>query len=197
MIARLFFSILLLTSLAACASGARSGAMTAPVTEATVISDTSSLKKAITVGDVTGGSKTNPLWTSEVGNPEFKTALEQSLTLNAMYETEHPRYRLEAKLVELNQPLVGFDATVGSRVFYRLGNAEDNDLVYEKEISCEYTANFSDALLGVERLRLANEGSMKKNISLFLEELVAEFKKRVAAAAAAPASPEDLAGAGT
>ncbi len=196
MIARLFFSILLLTSLAACASGARSGAMTAPVTEATVISDTSSLKKAITVSEVTGGSETNPLWMSEVGNPEFKTALEQSLTLNAMYETERPRYRLEAKLMELDQPYAGFDATVGSRVFYRLGRAEDNDLVYQTEISCEYTANFSDALLGVERLRLANEGAMKKNITLFMEALVAEFKKRDAAAAA-PASNEDLAGAGT
>ncbi|WP_293328449.1 hypothetical protein [Parvibaculum sp.] len=197
MIARLFFSILLLTSLAACASGARSGAMTAPVTEATVISDTSSLKKAITVGDVTGGSETNPLWTSEVGSPEFKTALEQSLMLDAMYAAEKPKYRLDAQMLDIDQPIVGLDLTVDSHVRYRLTEIDTNELVYEREISCSYTANFSDAFLGVERLRLANEGTMKKNISLFIEELVREFKKRDAAAAAAPASTEDLAGAGT
>lgn len=183
MIARLFFSILLLTSVAACASGARSGAMTASITEATVISDTSSLKKAITVGEVTGGSETNPLWTSEVGSPEFQTALEQSLMLNAMYEAGKPKYRLDAKLLDVDQPIMGLDLTVDSHVFYRLAEAGSDELVYETEISCSYTANFSDAFLGVERLRLANEGSMKKNISLFIEALVAEFKKRDAISA--------------
>lgn len=183
MITRVLFSIALLVTLSACATGARPSAMTASVSNTTVISETSSLRKAITVAEVSGGQETNPLWTSQVDNASFKSALEQSLTLHAMISEGAARYKLEAKLLELDQPFGGFDMTVGSRVFYRLAEADTNERVYEKEIDCEYTADFSDAFLGYERLKLANEGAIKKNIALFMEALIAEFKKRDAAEA--------------
>lgn len=157
--------------------------MTAPISSDTVISETSSLRKSIAVVEVSGGKETNPLWTSQVDDAAFKEALEQSLTLHAMIAETSPRYKLEAKLLELDQPFGGFNMTVGSRVFYRLADAVSNERVYETEIDCEYTAELSDAFLGYERLKLANEGAIKKNIALFIEALVAEMKKRDAAAA--------------
>ncbi|MBX3506538.1 MAG: hypothetical protein KF895_13755 [Parvibaculum sp.] len=184
MTSRFILLLVVLTSLSACASGARTGAMTAPVSSATIISESSSLKRAITVSEISGGKETNPLWMSNVGNNEFRAALEQSLMLHALHASASPRFKLEATLVDLKQPLGGFDVTVGSRVYYRLATADTNERVYEKDVSCEYTANFSDALLGYERLRLANEGAIKKNISIFIEDLVAEFAKRDAQAAA-------------
>lgn len=184
---RFILLLAVLTSLSACASGARTGAMTAPVSSTTIISEDSSLKRSITVSEISGGKETNPLWMSNVGNNEFKAALEQSLMLHALHNNSSPHYKLEAKLVDLKQPLGGFDVTVGSRVYYRLARADNNERIYEKDVSCEYTANFSDALLGYERLRLANEGAIKKNISIFIEELIAEFAKRDAEAASASA----------
>lgn len=183
MLARLLLSAALLVSLSACATGARPSAMTASISSDTVISDTSSLRKSITVVEVSGGKETNPLWTSQVDNAAFKDALEQSLTLHAMIAETSPRYNLEAKLLELDQPFGGFNMTVGSRVFYRLADATSNERVYETEINCEYTAELSDAFLGYERLKLANEGAIKKNIALFIEALVVEMNKRDAAAA--------------
>ncbi|MCS6780659.1 MAG: hypothetical protein NZ555_13270 [Geminicoccaceae bacterium] len=38
-----------------------------------------------------------------------------------------------------------------------------------------YTATFADAALGVERLRLANEGSMRRNIETFIDRLVEHY----------------------
>lgn len=175
---RLVFLIVVLASLTACASGARTGAMTAPVSSGNIISEASSLRRSIIVSEVGGGKETNPLWMSNVGNNEFKSALEQSLMLHALLDTSAPRYKLEAKLIKLRQPLGGFDVTVGSHVYYSLSDIETNERVYDADINCDYTAALSDAFLGYERLRLANEGSIKKNISLFIEGLVAEFRKR-------------------
>ena len=182
MLVRVLFSMALLVTLSACATGASPSAMTAEVSNVTVIAESSSLRKSITVSEVTGGSKTNPLWTSQVDDAAFKTALEQSLTVHAMINDAAPRYKLEVKLVDLDQPFGGFDMTVSSRVFYLLLDAETNQRTYETEINCEYTAKLSDAFLGYERLKLANEGAIKKNISLFIEAMIAEFKKRDAAA---------------
>lgn len=185
---RLILILAVFTSLSACASGARTGAMTAPVSSTTIISESSSLRKSITVAEVSGGKETNPLWASNVGNTEFKAALEQSLMLHALHEAATPLYKLEANLIKIDQPFVGFDMTVGARVSYRLATVDTNERVYEREVQCEYTAALSDAFLGYERLRLANEGAIKKNISIFIEGLIAEFVKRDAAAVTATAS---------
>lgn len=121
------------------------------------------------------------MWKSQVGTPEFQQALTQSLQANTMLATGAPRYHLDANLENLDQPaLGGFDMTVGSRIRYKLTDIATGKPAFEKAIETEYTANFSDAFAGVERLRLANEGSIKKNIGLFLEALVQAFKAQPA-----------------
>ena len=48
--------------------------------------------------------------------------------------------------------------------------------MFDQTITEPYTANFSDAFLAVERLRLANEGAMRVNIGTFLKALVSHSK---------------------
>ena len=74
------------------------GAPTAPVPE------NSPLKQAVQVNNVSGGQSTNPLWTSKVGNPEFQDALQQSLSAQGLLGQGPTRYRLDAILMQLEQP---------------------------------------------------------------------------------------------
>lgn len=159
--------------LSACASGARTGAMTVPVSGDTLISASAPAYNAIDVGSVTGGSKTNPLWKSEVSNENFQAALQQSLELHAMAGMGHGRYVLNAQLLDLDQPFVGFDSTVTATVRYTLISNQDNSTKFDETIKTPYTANFSDAFVGVERLRLANEGAIRKNIDALIKKLIA------------------------
>jgi hypothetical protein len=56
------------------------------------------LKGQMNVSRVAGGKETNPLWTSQVDNQGFKTALEQSLIL-AGYKAQNPntaKYQVDA-----------------------------------------------------------------------------------------------------
>jgi hypothetical protein len=167
---------LLMVMLSACASGARTGAMTAEVTPDNIIADSSPVKGAIKVGTVAGGEATNPLWKSEVSNENFRTALEQSLALHTMAASKSPGYMLNAELVDLDQPFGGFDMTVTAKVHYTLVRSADGAVAVDELISTPFTATMGDSMLGVERMRLANEGAVRANITTAIAKIIASVK---------------------
>lgn len=158
--------------LAACASASKPGAMVAELTDATIIRDDSALRSTFAVGAVTGGKETSPLWKSNVSSEDFAEALRQSLAGHALLAATEGRYIVDAELVEVKQPFAGFNMTVTSTVKYKVTDAATSSVVLEKDVVNEYTAKMGDAFVGTERLRLANEGSMKGNIAQFIETLV-------------------------
>ena len=160
-------------SLAACASASNPGAMVADLTESTIIQETSPLRENVTVGDVDGGKETNPLWTSEVSNEAFAEALRQSFAAHAILATAQGDYRLDAELVKLKQPFAGFNMTVTSTVNYILTEVSTGNTVFEETIETAHTAKTGDAFMAVKRLQLANEGSIKNNISALIEKMIA------------------------
>jgi hypothetical protein len=158
-----------------CSSGARSGAMTAGVTADTLVSDSSPVKSAIQIGKVAGGSDTNPLWRSEVSNENFRVALEQSLALHAMTD-KSGKYMLNAELISLDQPFAGFDMEVTALVHYTLVATADGSVKLDETVKTPFTATMGDSMLGVERLRLANEGAIKANINQIIVRIIAAAK---------------------
>lgn len=169
-------------ALGACASASKPGAMVAEVTDATIIADNSPLRENVSVGEVTGGKETSPLWKSNVSNEDFAEALRQSLSAHAMLSMGEGTYRLDAKLIQLKQPMVAINSTVTSIVNYTLTDLASGETIFDETVEEAYTAKFGDALLGVERLRLANEGSIKQNISTLIRLLI----ERVDSAASTP-----------
>lgn len=127
----------------------------------------------IAVEMVTGGKETNPLWTSMVNANEFKQALAKSLDNARLYHSDQKTapYRLEASLNKLDQPLIGLDMTVTCHATYRIFNNKTNKVVYEKTLKTPYTEKFTNAFLGTERLKMANEGAVKANIKGLINDL--------------------------
>lgn len=165
-----------LLPLAACSSPADPGAMTAPVSEATLLPPGSALRRALQVGQVSGGRETHPLWKSDVSAPDFAEALRRSLNAHAMLGGAAGGYRVDADLLRVDQPLIALDAEVTAEVRYRLVRLSDNAVLFDQAIARPYTANFSSSLIGVTRLKLANEGAIRENISAFIAALVAQEK---------------------
>ena len=63
--------------------------------------------------------------------------------------------------------------TVTASINYVLTERASGKTVYTKTITLPYTAKFSDAFAGYERLRLANEGAARENIKQLIDELIA------------------------
>ena len=165
--------IAMLGILSACATPARSGYM---VPESTLFSSCgpdSPLYNAIAISKVGGGEKTNPLLASKVGNNELEEALRLSLSQRGFLCTSDVAapFRLEAFLLELQQPSTGYTMIVTSAMRYKLTRRSDDQVLYDDIITASYKATVGDAFSGVHRLKLANEGSIRTNIAVFLQHL--------------------------
>ena len=109
---------------------------------------------------------------STVSSASFKTTFISAATLRAIGRYGS-KYRLTADLTRLDQPMMGFDMTVGSTVRYSLIETQTRKEVYARVIQISYTAKMSDAFLVSQRLKLANEGAVKANIEAFIKDLIA------------------------
>ena len=182
--ARLTFVTLALTQVAACATAAKPEAMVAMPTESSQPFP-QGLQHAMCVRTVTGGQKTNALWVSKVDDQSFQTALTNSLAGAGLTAPGTGcSFPVDVNLLGLSQPVAGFDMTVTSHVNYKVYDTSGQPLVLAT-IDAPYTANFSAAFVGAERLRLANEGAIRTNISQFMDKL---RQTEVKSAAAAPAA---------
>ncbi len=156
-----------LMTLGGCAAGARQQAMTASKDPGVSKPEPGAL---YAVGGVGGGEETNPLWTSEIDSAAFREALIASMINYGIYDASSDM-KVLAILEEVDQPLIGISMTVTSRVNYRVTD-EDDQVLFERTVTVPYTAEFSDSFYGVERLRLANEGSARANIDRFIGLLI-------------------------
>lgn len=166
----LIISTLILT---ACASPARVEKMAIPSDDAaSKYSGDTPLKDNITVYSVTGGESTNPMWTSEIASDDFKKALVMSLEIAKLLskDNKNGKYFLDAKMIEVDQPIFGASLTVTSTIKYTLTD-RNNKIILDETIETPYTATMGDAFLAVERLKLANEGSAQTNIAGLIQKL--------------------------
>lgn len=165
--------IAMLGILSACATPARPGRMVPESALFPSYSPDSPLRNAIAISKVGGGEKTDPLQRSKVGNKELHEALRLSLSQYGLLSTSDVAapFLLEVFLIELKQPRWGLTAIVTSAMRYKLTRSCDNQVVYDDILTASYQATVDDAFYGVHRLKLANEGSIRANITTFLENL--------------------------
>lgn len=169
----IFFYVGIALVVTACASPARIEEMSVAGQPSQRIAATP-LRNNLAIKDVTGGTDTNPMWKSNIGSIEFERALEGSLrAVGLLSPAQSGRFILTAHLEKVDQPLVGFSMTVTASVRYIVTERSTGKDLFNKVISVPYTAAMSDAFLGTERLRLANEGAVRVNITQLIDELFA------------------------
>lgn len=170
-----YFQIAVLLAMVAmmggCATPARVDQMTVEGQPSQRIAATP-FRNHLMVRDVTGGQETNPMWRSSIGSNEFRQALEGSLRAVGLLSLDpNSRYLLTAHLEKVDQPFAGFDMTVTASVRYTVSERATGKEVFGRTVAVPYTASFGDSLLGAERLKLANEGAVRANITQLIDEL--------------------------
>jgi hypothetical protein len=80
-------------------------------------------------------------------------------------------YRLDVFLVDLKQPLSSFTMIVDSFIRYKLSSTADGNVIYDDIITASDKATVDDAFYGPNRLKIANERSIRANITSFMERL--------------------------
>jgi hypothetical protein len=177
--------LVLALGLSACASrppeAPEAVEMRVPITPQTTISANSNLRQAVAIGQVSNVRETDWFFGPGVLSSDFAEALRLSLSVRTMLALHDERFRLEANMIDLQHPIMGFDVTVTSKIRYRLTRVADNTIVFEREITAPFTTAFSSRRAGLERLKLASAGSIRENISHFLAALIAAEAENPAA----------------
>lgn len=117
---------------------------------------------AIMVAAVSGGLDTDPLSISEVDNRRLAEALEISLRDAGLGAAEGGRFRLEAYLKKLDQPITPSPRTVTATVMYQLSEVPSGDLYYQRTLVTSASSS------SVEK---ANEEALRANIARLIVEL--------------------------
>ena len=163
-------ALILVAGLGACAAPARPEAMTVGV-QPTDRQFPQPFRRAMCVRNVTGGESTNPLWVSKVDNGGFQSALSSSLGNTGLAAGGSDcAFPIDANLLGLAQPIMGFDLTVTSHVNYKVYDRAGQPVLLET-VDVPFTATMSDSLVAFERLRIANEGAIRTSIQKFLDKL--------------------------
>jgi len=146
-------------------------------------------RHALAIARVNGGEKSYPLWRSKVDGENFRKALESSLGLSRLLADppSAAKFDLYVNLAEVKQPLsVVFDSTVTSRIEYRVIEKGTNRIWFSDTVFGAYNTkwnpfcfvlyvpllNFPESCSEMDVLRLANEGSIRKNIEQFIKKLL-------------------------
>lgn len=164
-----FLSLLVAAFLVGCATPASQQAMSVSMQDIPTKLNTS-LKDQVVVRNVTGGKETNPMWTSQVDAQSFRGALDKSIAMAGYRASDanKAKYSIDADLKDLKQPMFGFTFDVVSTVLYTVtGDGKQSQI----PVTATGTATTSDAFVGIERLRIANERSIQQNIKMFLQKL--------------------------
>ena len=157
-------------TLGACATPAEKTAMVPG--EIKIVSASNPYRANVSDVDTYGGQETNPMLMSQISAEDFQASLEDALKKAGIFSPSG-RYTVRADILGLEQPMFGVSLKVTMTVRYNVIDASGK-IRMDRTIESEYTAAFSEAVLGVERLRKANEGAARENIARFLRVLGSE-----------------------
>lgn len=167
----IILSIITSLVITGCVSSSEMGSIV-PKNISTVKPD-SSLFQSMSVE--TYGQEYSNFYNQQISNTNISTALERALGEAGYLSADNTKYTIWPSLVHLKQPAIGLNMEVTAQVNYIIKD-EAGNIVLDETINSSYTAEMSEAFIGVTRVRLANEGAVRNNISAFMDRL-ADWEK--------------------
>jgi hypothetical protein len=125
--------------------------------------------KKLTLGDV--NVLVSPDDRVNIAVSTFQGALLNSIAQAGLLATKNPKYRLDATLIDLDQPFFGFNYTVKSSARYVITDIKSNTALYDETLTLPCSVRFADAIDGNVRFYKATTCSVSENITHFLKTI--------------------------
>ena len=129
------------------------------------------LPYSVSVNESTGGIDPKPLWSSQISNTAFTSALKNALEQSGVFQTvtmgDGADYILDVAILNYDQPWNGVDMNVRMEAKWQLTNAKTHEVVWSNTFPSAYKARwFWSALLNTDtqRIQRAHELAVRNNI---------------------------------
>jgi len=124
--------------------------------------------KTLKVAEVSGGEKTNPLGSPSIENEGFRDALVRTLAASGIFDRVSPDgpgdLVLNAEIIS-QERLGVYQITQTLYVNYRLVDAGTGRDIWKENIFSQFEAGLGDAFYGQTRMEMAEEGSIRDNLT--------------------------------
>lgn len=163
----IFLSIAVGICLSACVTASEVGNLVPETTQSVPI--TSALKNAVSVTNLS--VEGSGAFERQISSNALEEALAAALEKNGLLAMKQSQYNVIPILLHLEQPAIGIDMKVIAKINYLVKDSTGKILM-DKTISTPYTAKMGEAFVGATRVKRANEGAVRENISEFISEFL-------------------------
>ncbi len=171
---KLFYILPLCLLLPACAPVLKSHEMMPKMQAYDGISSSKMLNKNISVSSVVVKKGLGGM-VAPITDAEYRDALVSALRLSGWYGGDTGKYRLDANLLEVDQPYIGFNFTVTAKAEYTLTDKKTGKVRYHDILTLPCTVTMAEAFVGEVRLRNATSCAVGENITHLLKVLDQRF----------------------
>jgi hypothetical protein len=105
-------------------------------------------------------------------NADIKTAIEIALTNAQLFVGDERNYRINVSVLSIKNPIMGLDLKSELRIKWQLIDLTQDKLVWEDFLSNDFTATVGDSFVAVTRMRMSNEGVIRENIQMAIDEMI-------------------------
>lgn len=159
--------------LGGCVSPIPASQMTPDISIYQQIESNPKLEKKIKIGRVEVNKNASSRNDANINAVEFQNALTNSLlTANYLIRGGNEEsYILDAEIVAIKQPFMGFNLSVDTEIKYDLHDKGTGRSIYDDTLKLSGETRFSEAFDGILRLRMATAKAMSENITHLLRVL--------------------------
>jgi hypothetical protein len=104
-------------------------------------------------------------------NADIQAAVTSALAESGLFEETGDKFRILLSVLAIENPMFGADLESKLRVRWTLTNTSTGSELWAETISSSYTAKFGEQLIAAERIKLANAGAIRSNISQAISKI--------------------------
>jgi len=106
-----------------------------------------------------------------VKNADIQAAVSSALAGSGLFGGGEDKFRVTLSVLSIENPMFGLDLESKLRIRWRLTNASTGAELWTETISSSHVAKLGDHLIAAERIKLANAGSIKANITQAISKM--------------------------
>ena len=128
---------------------------------------------------VEGKSKVRVSGSNEqiIKNEDLKLAVESAIISSQLFSGMGRNLNVSVSVLSIKNPMFGMDLTAEARVRWQIVNADSKEEIFNAVFSSSHTSTVGDHVVAVQRMKMANQEALRKNIEIALKAISKDLTK--------------------
>ena len=106
-----------------------------------------------------------------IKNEDLKLAVESAILSSQLFSNTGRNLNVSVSVLSIKNPMFGLDLTAEARVRWQIFNADSKEEIFNAIFSSSHTSTVSDNIVAAQRLKMANQEALRKNIEMALKAI--------------------------